>query len=120
MHFLRDIGGVKFSTDPERIATGRNSLYQALNVAGLSGARIAIALGMDGKRGEDGKDHWFGEHVLNGKAKPTPEASFPMYREAFKDGAAAIKAAGLRVINCSPGTAVDAFERMDLDQALRL
>lgn len=120
VHFLRDVGAVKFSTDPERIATGRNSLYQALNVTGLAGARVALMLGMDGKPAEDGKDHWFGEHVLNGKRKPTPESCFPMYREAWKDGAPAIKASGLRVINCTPGSAVDAFERMDLDQALRL
>lgn len=109
-----------FSSNPERIATGRNSLYQATNIVSLAGSRVALMLGMDGKPAEDGKDHWFGCHVLNGKKKPTPESSFVMYRQAWKDGAAAIRLAGLRVINCSPGSAVDAFERMELADALRL
>lgn len=120
MHLLRNKNypqnGTGLSLDPEYLVTGSNSGYQALNLAVLAGAKKIILIGYDGhvpKRGE--KTHWFGDHP-----RREPDAVFPLYVKSFKSGAEAIKAAGVRVINCSPGSAIDAFEKMDIADALRL
>jgi hypothetical protein len=38
----------------------------------------------------------------------------------MKDLAAPLASAGVRVINCSPDSAVECFQKMDLDAALAL
>ena len=116
MHILRNAGPEGLSRDPEALSTGRNSGYQAMNLALLAGASRVILIGYDAKEPAAGQAaHWFGEHP-----RMTPVSAFAMYRQSFKNGAAAIKAAGLRVINSSPGSAIECFERMELEQALRL
>jgi hypothetical protein len=105
--------GTGISLDPEILVTGSNSGFQALNLAILAGARTVILLGMDGNPAPDGKTHFFGDHP-----RVEPMTIYPLVRASFKAGAAAIKAAGVRVINCSPGSAISAFERMDLLEAL--
>lgn len=118
VHLLRNANapsnGFGLSLDPEKLVTGSNSGYQALNLAVLTGAKTVILLGYDGREPEaDEPSHWFGHHP-----KREPIAVFAMYRKAFKEGAAAIKKAGVRVLNCSPGSAIDAFERADLAASL--
>jgi hypothetical protein len=103
------------SLDPCRLVTGRNSGYQALNMAVLSGAKTVILLGYDAQVPKNGPSHWFGEHP-----RSVPAAVVLDYKTSFRAGAEAIKAAGVRVINASPGSAVDAFEKNDLAEALRL
>jgi hypothetical protein len=120
VHLLRNKNfpqnGTGLSLDPQYLVTGHNSGYQALNLAVLSGAKKIILLGYDGREPPQGQPtHWFGDHP-----RREPSAVFELYRQSFKSGAAAIKAAGVRVINCSPGSAVDAFEKMELNEALGL
>jgi hypothetical protein len=120
VHLLRNKNfpshGTGLSTDPEYLVTGGNSGWQAINVAVLAGARTVILLGYDAREPVAWqKTHWFGEHP-----KVAPVAVFAEYRKSMRAGAAAVKAAGVRVVNCSPGSAIEAFERMDLAQALRL
>lgn len=120
VHLLRNknfpANGTGLSLDPEYLVTGGNSGYQALNLAVLAGAATIILLGYDGREPAKGKPtHWFGDHP-----RREPDSVFALYRKSFKDGAKAIKAAGVRVINCSPDSAVDAFEKMELEQALNL
>ncbi len=120
VHLLRNlhhpINGTGLSLDPECLATGSNSGYQALNLAILAGAATVLLIGYDGHDPKpDEPTHWFGNHP-----RREPASVYPLIRKSFKAGAAAIKAAGVRVINCSPGSAIDAFERMELTDALRL
>ncbi|MFA6204493.1 MAG: hypothetical protein WC710_15045 [Gallionella sp.] len=120
VHLLRNKNfpqnGTGLSLDPEYLVTGHNSGYQAINLAVLSGAKKIILLGYDAHDPKPNEvTHWFGNHP-----RREPQAVFALYRQACKSGAAAIKAAGVRVINCSPGSAIDAFERLELDQALGL
>ena len=119
VHMLRNkhfpLHGQGLSLDPGALVTGRNSGYQALNLAILSGAKTVILLGFDGKPGVDGKTHFFGEHP-----RPTPAAAYEEYRRAFSAGEAAIKAAGVVVRNCSPGSWIDSFEKMSLEEALAI
>lgn len=117
VHLLRNkhfpIHGYEISLDAGALATGRNSGYQAVNLAILAGAAPLILLGFDGKQDGEGRGHWFGEHP-----EREPVAAFAEYCKAFTAGAADIKAAGARVLNASPGSAIDDFEKVDLADCL--
>lgn len=102
------------SNDPTVLMSGRHSGFQALNLAILAGATTIILLGYDAKRGADGRPHWHGDH-------PTPspaDATYPEFRRAFSAAENDIVAAGVRVINCSPGSAIESFPKMALEDAL--
>ena len=101
------------SLDPRALVTGRNSGFQALNLAILAGAKLVILLGFDGQRSAEGKDHFHGGHP-----QPTPPAAYPLYRQAMSAAENAIKAAGVMVLNCSPGSAIDSFPKVALKEAL--
>ena len=105
--------GNALSTDPRFLATGRNSAYQSLNLAILAGALTVILLGVDGRPAKDGRTHWSGGHP-----RPTPELAYGEYRRAWSEAAPAIRAAGVSVINASPGSAVECFSMMPLEDAL--
>lgn len=118
VHLLRNRNfpshGTGLSLDPEYLVTGSHSGWQALNVAVLAGAATIVLLGYDAREPAAGHPgHFFGEHPI-----PTPIAAFAAYRHAFKAGAAAVKAAGVRVLNCSPDSAIDSFPKMALEEAL--
>lgn len=117
VHIVRNLThprhGNALSDDPQYLATGRNSCYQALNLAILAGAKTVILLGCDGRPAADGRTHFSGGH-----RRPTPEAAYAEYRRAWSEAVPAIKAAGVRVLNCSPNSAVDAFPKMALEDAL--
>ena len=110
---MHDVG---LSLEPGALITGSNSGWQALNVAALAGANPIILLGYDAKADKDGRTHWSGGH----QGSTSGEAEWLAYRKAFSGGQNALKAAGIRVINCSPGSAIDTFEKMPLNEALAL
>lgn len=97
------------STDPERIHTGSNSGFQALNLAILGGARRILLLGYDMQE-TGGKTHWFGDHPSTLK-RTSPYAVF---RKAFEDAADQIASLGIEVINCSSQTSLMCFPKSDL------
>lgn len=106
--------GMGLSLDPAKLMTGRNSGFQALNLAILAGAKAAILLGYDAREPNAGRpSHWFGEH-------PTvaPAQAYAYYRRAFAAAATAIARAGVIVINTTPGSAIECFEKMPLEDAL--
>jgi hypothetical protein len=117
VHLLRNahgaVNGFGLSLDPRALVTGRNSGFQALNLAVLAGAKTIILLGFDGKQGADGRAHWFGEHP-----EPTPAAAFAIYRQAMSAAENDLEVAGVRVLNCSPGSAIDTFPKVLLEDAL--
>lgn len=106
--------GDGISLDPGALATGRNSGFQAINLAILAGAKKILLLGFDGKRGANGEAHWFGDHP-----RITPvDVFYEAMRKAFSAAEREIAAAGVCVLNCSPGSAIDSFPKMTLEQAL--
>jgi hypothetical protein len=120
VHLLRNahepIHGVGLSLDPTRLVTGRNSGYQALNLAILTGAARIILLGYDARGPKEGeRSHWFGDHP-----KPVPDLAYEQYRRAFSAAENDIKATGVRVINCSPGSEINSFEKRGIADALSL
>lgn len=113
---MRNAGDFGLSTDPTRVFNGRNGGYQAFNVAVLTGAAVIILLGYDAKKPSKGeKTHFFGDHPVR-----EPDSVFAKYREAFERALPAIRASGVRVINATPGSSIEFFERMSLGEALAL
>ena len=118
VHILRNKNfpshGTGLSLDGEYLVTGSYSGWQALNVGVLTGAKRILLLGFDARE-PVGKEpgHWHGEHAV-----ATPIAAYKAYRHAFTAGAAAVKAAGVNVLNCSPVSAIDSFPKVALQEAL--
>ena len=118
VHMLRNKTHPRNSTglslDPACLMTGSNSGYQAVNLAVLAGAKTIILLGYDAHTPAAGeKTHWFGDHP-----RREPDAVYNKYRQSHRDGARMIKTAGVRVINCSPGSAITDYENRTLPDAL--
>lgn len=117
VHLLRNahgaVHGFGLSLNRRMLVTGRNSGFQALNLAVLAGAKTIILLGFDGKPAQDGKTHWFGDHP-----KLESSAVYALYRQAMSMAENELAAAGVSVVNCSPGSAIDAFPKMALEDVL--
>lgn len=118
VHVLRNLRFPKhcdgLSMNPRALATGRSSGCQAINLAVLAGARLILLLGFDAREGQP-MSHWHGEHP-----REMPIAAYETFRRGFTAIQPGLEAVGARVINCSPGTAVTAFEKMALGDALAL
>ncbi|MES2634021.1 MAG: hypothetical protein V4669_13690 [Pseudomonadota bacterium] len=118
VHMLRNRDGGSHGTglslDPLRLVTGRNSGFQSLNLAVLAGAKRIVLIGFDGAPDAQGKEHFHGGHP-----RPTPPAVYPMYRQAMNEARKALLDAGVTVLNASPGSAIDAFPKVELAEALK-
>lgn len=109
---LKNMQSDGLSLDPFGVATGSNSGHQALNVAALSGGRPVLLLGYDGARGPNERKHAFGEH------KDRTEPKYHKMVAAMRTTAGALRELGVDVLNCSPGSAIDAFPKVPLKAAL--
>ena len=108
---LQNTGERGLETAPTGLRTGRNSGYQAINLAVHLGATRVLLLGYD--MGPDGtKTHWFGDHP---DKAPSPYAVF---LERFGDLVVPLRQVGVEVINCSRRTALTTFPRLTLEEAL--
>jgi hypothetical protein len=94
------------------VRNGKNSGYQAMNVAVHLGAKRIVLLGYDMHIPQGGPSHWFGEHPLGG---PPPVGSF---RGMFRGLVQPLRELGIEVINCSRVTELDAFPRQPLESVL--
>jgi hypothetical protein len=105
-----DIGAPGLSRVPGKVHRGGNSGYQALNLAVLLGYTTLLLVGYDMRR-VDGRQHFFG---------PYPEQHLD--RESpYHDWVAAFRTVamdGFRVVNCTPGSAIDAFPFGELEAYL--
>lgn len=99
----------------ERIRTGSNSGYQAINYAYLRGARRIVLLGYD-MQATGGRNHWHPDHPArmgNFDARMAGRC-LPKFSRLAQD----LHREGVRVINCSRQTALQCFERMPLAEAI--
>lgn len=109
---LRNTGYSGLETARDGLKTGRNSGYQAINLAVHLGAARIVLLGFDMGLDVDGRSHWFGEH-------PEPMASpYDQMIELFRTLPEPLKAAGVEIVNCSRRTRLDAFRIADLETVL--
>lgn len=91
-----------------------NSGTCAVALALAAGAARIVLLGYDCTFAPDGRRHWHGDHPP-GLGNCLSIARWP---QQFKRVARDAKVAGVRVINASRRTALEAFERIPLEQVL--
>lgn len=108
---LGNSGVVGFDEDPTCMRTGGNSGYQAIHLAAHAGATRILLLGFDLQGG-----HWHGDH-------PSPLSNnghrqYAKWMARFADLAAVLDQRGVDVLNCTPGSKLDAFRRVELNEAL--
>lgn len=99
---------------PTGLRTGRNSGYQAINLAVHLGAARIVLLGYDMGVGPDGRAHWFGDHP---DRKPSPYHHMIAEYETLAPALAAI---GVAIVNCSRRTALTCLPTGRLDDEIRL
>lgn len=108
-------GGVYGYDDrQDHIRSGRNSGFQAVQVAGHFGAKRILLCGFD-MHGNGGQ-HYFGDHVH----RKGHEARFDWFLETFYSSVEAFEARGIEIINCTEGSALKCFPFMRLKDALGL
>ncbi len=111
---LANTGPLGLELDPSGLRTGRNSGYQAINLAVHLGAARILLLGYDLGKDAHGRDNWHPDHPDRAR-RPSP---YPQMREAFASLVAPLAALGIPVINCSRQTALETFPRRALAEAL--
>lgn len=112
VHVLRNAGIDGLSSDPTSLCTGRNSGYQAINLAVHFGAARILLLGYDLMR-HGGKSHFFGEHPHSWTPSPYKE-----FLRHFPTLLKPLAARGIEVVNCSRTTALTIFPQVPIEQAL--
>ena len=92
-----------------------NSGFGAINLAYLFGCKRILLIGFDFKLGAKGERHWHPDH-------PAPLVQHQPFGEWIHKGqvlAKDLKAAGVEVINCTPGSALTVFPMGTLEGALK-
>lgn len=99
-----------FSMEPDLIHTGGNSGFQSINLAmiflGFVGRVILIGFDMKGD------SHFFGKHPFTLISKDASRF-IPHFKRAAQIGYP-----GIEIINCTPGSALECFPTMRLEDAL--
>lgn len=112
-YVLRNYGqGPALSERSDGLSTGTASGYQAINLAYLAGGNPILLFGFDAKESA-GKMHWFGDHPI--KTSKAWLVGLPYQYQRIGD---ALKVKGVRVINCSPDSALTCFEKGDAESIL--
>ena len=112
---LRNAGSKGLCLESDGLCTGRNSGYQAINLAVHLGAARILLLGYDMTRDRNGRSHFFGEHPRQGLPSP-----YPAFRQMFPTLVKPLAQLGIEVINCTQATALETFPKQPLDEALRM
>jgi hypothetical protein len=114
---LRHTGVDGLELRPTGLRSGKHSGYAAINLAVHAGAARILLLGYNvGLAG--GRQHFYGDHP-RGLNQTTP-ALYAEFRRLLATLVAPLEAAGVEVLNCTPGTALECFPRAALWSALGL
>jgi hypothetical protein len=99
------------------LGAGGNSGFQAMNFAARCGATKIVLTGFDMALGPNGAAHWHADHAA--PSLTNPEAGFLRRCAHLLDGVAVdLAARGVAVINASRQTALTAYPRANLQEAL--
>jgi hypothetical protein len=109
---LKNTGTNGLEHDRSGLRNGRNSGYQAVNLAVHLGARRIVLLGYDMQKGPQGVQHWHPEHPV--RLAP----SYDRWRQMFESLVAPLARLGVEVINCTRRTALTAFPCRPLEEVL--
>jgi hypothetical protein len=100
-------------SDPTGVYNGKNSGYQAINLAAHLGVKRMLLLGYDMKAESAAQSHWFGDHPV-----VSSWHSYKAWAKHFDSLVPDLKARGIEVVNCTPGSALTCFPRAELRDAL--
>jgi len=110
-----DTGGLCEQRDG--LMTGRDSGYQAMNLAVHLGAKRIVLLGMDMQAhvSPNGvRTHWFGDHP-GGTSSSVYDSMLPWFDTLVKP----LQKRGVEVINATPGSRIRCFPMRNIQDALR-
>lgn len=110
VNLVAGTAGDTFSDSPDLIHYGSNSGFQAVNFALLKGATRIVLVGFD-MRVVDGRRHFFGDH-------PQPLSNHCHYELFLRPFRTAAKSCRVPIVNATPGSAIDCWPRVDLEEAL--
>jgi hypothetical protein len=115
--FENDHTSVDMSDDPGRL-NGTNSGVCAINLAFQRRPARIVLFGFDMNRSPTGDPYWFKpyEWAPGGATKP---GKYQAWAAEFRLIARACRAAGIEVLNASPVSAIDAFEKVKPEKLLR-
>lgn len=109
---LRNTGIDGLEHRPTGLRNGRNSGYQAINLAVHLGVSKVILLGYDMQRGPKGEEHFFGDHPNKSKSP------FDKFVKRFESLVGPLSKVGVEVVNCTRETALTMFPREALERVL--
>lgn len=112
VQLLNYITGTGLSLDSSTVMTGGHSGYQAINVAAHYSPRRIVLLGYDMQPSPTGDHHFFGNH-LDGR-----HVRYAERLPAFATLRAPLAALGIEIVNASRVSAITAFPRVSLAEAL--
>lgn len=111
LHIVASVAGKGLSLDPARIHRGANGGYQALNLGMHLSGGLTVFLGLDMKMGPGNRPHHHADH----RCKQNPSSStMETWRKNFETTLPDLKTAGVEVINCTPGSALQCFPQKPL------
>jgi hypothetical protein len=114
VHCLRVGRPQGLSTKPDTLHTGSNSGFQSVNLCYLAGVRRIVLLGFD-MRAVNKRTHWHPGHPVR-----TPETVYArLMVPRMKTALPQLHAAGIEVINATPGSALRLFKMGTLQNALK-
>ena len=105
-------GDAGLSLEWPKLRTGKNSGYQAINLAILLGYKTLILLGYDMQH-KNGKSHWFGDHP-----KPLQNSPIPRIKDWIERFNNLQVPEGIEILNASRETALRCFPSVNLEEAL--
>lgn len=125
LHWVAEKNARGLSTDPEIIHHGHGSGYTLLNLAYLMGAERILLIGYDMKYASDynghmqkvgsGPRHYFGEYPQCLQHWPKMRVKNGIHEELVELYRSVAAQGVVEIINCTPGSAIDAFPRADID-----
>ena len=116
VRYIESIDEPGLSSLRARIHQGANSGYQAINLAVHFGAKRIILLGYDMKSGPGGELHHHPDHPTG---MNNPDAgNYARWIKNFATMEPDLNRAGVEVINCTPGSALECFPRAHLEDVL--
>ena len=106
----------EFSEHPSAIHTVGSSGFAALNIAYMKKAKRIILLGFDYGVLNRGKDHHY-HHKYPWHRRTTGE--WPRWAAGYESALPQLRAANIEVINASPQSAIKAFPKISIAEALK-
>jgi hypothetical protein len=109
---LRNTGSNGLEHDPSGLKNGRNSGYQAMNLAVHFGVRRIVLLGYDMAPGTNGRAHWHKEHPVS------LVSSYRHFRKQYETLVKPLAKVNVEVVNCTRKTALECFPCAPLETVL--